>query len=112
MSEERTDVDVHVQPYARRPRPGVRRPARVLAVPGLRRPRRVRVAGAVHGGEERRRVSDHELHKTWAGDACDGEDRRPIRWIDWVEFVLVSALLWIIILHPSLPGIGGGCSGA
>lgn len=63
------------------------------------------------GGEGRRVGDEHPPRTTWAGDEHEDDHRRPIRWIDWAEFVLVSALLWIIVLHPPLPGIDGGCSG-
>lgn len=47
---------------------------------------------------------------TWRGqDPC--LLRVPLRWIDWFEFVLVTALVWVVVVGVPLPGTDGGCLG-
>jgi len=43
---------------------------------------------------------------TVAGWKCRREPEGPrLRWWDWVEFVAVSVLVWIVIVRPPLPGV-------
>lgn len=42
-----------------------------------------------------------------------GTDLPRIRWIDWIEYAAVMALVWLAVVRPPLPGWdGGGCAAA
>lgn len=37
---------------------------------------------------------------------------RRLSWIDWIEFIAVCVLVWLVVARPPIPGLDGGCSGA
>ncbi len=48
----------------------------------------------------------------WRHGGTVERDGPRMRVWDWIEFVLVCAVVWLAVVRPPLPGIDGGCGPA